>query len=327
MKQEEILQALQQGEYLSGEALSRRLGVSRAAVWKQIQALREAGYTIEARTKLGYRLLSAPDTLTEAELKSRLPGRSAPLFCFAQIDSTNSYLKQHAGEGLPDGTAVLADCQTGGRGRRGRSFLSPPGKGIYLSVLWRPGLPAGDILPLTALGAVAVCSAIENVCSVRPGIKWTNDLVLGGKKLCGILTEMSLEGESGCVESVIMGIGVNVSQTATDFPPELSSIATSLQQQLHAPVSRPALAAEILRQLDALRTRLGGDLSGDLAAYRRDCVTLGKEVQLLWKDSREEVLALDVDQQFGLVVRHRNGQLETIRSGEVSVRGLYGYLS
>ena len=180
---------------------------------------------------------------------------------------------------------------------------------------------------LTALGAVAACDAVERTCGVRPQIKWTNDLVLNGKKLSGTLTELSLEGESGALQYAVIGIGVNCNNTLEDFPPELRDVATSLYLETGKRVQRAALAAALIEELDKLYAALqSGDTASYLTSYRRDCLTLGREVQLLWQDVKEKVTALDVDDQFGLVVRRADGTVETIRTGEVSVRGLYGYV-
>lgn len=318
-----------EGAFLSGEEISRRLGLSRTAVWKAVDVLRREGYEIEARTGLGYRLAAAPDVLTEAEIRSFL-GETAvvgrELRCFAELDSTNNYLKTQTA--APDGTAAVADSQTAGRGRMDRSFQSPKGRGIYLSVLLRPPLPPERLLPVTALAGVAVCAAVERVCGVRPGLKWPNDPVLNGKKLCGILTEMSLEAETGRVQSLVLGIGVNVGQGPEDFSPEVRKMATSLLQALGQPVSRPRLTAALLEELDrAYAALLAGDLSAYLAAYRRDCVNLGKTVQLIpfGGGERETAQAVDVDGEFSLVIRGSGGRERTVRSGEVSVRGLWGY--
>lgn len=248
------------------------------------------------------------------------------LRCFDVIDSTNTYLKKVALEGAADGTVVISEHQTAGRGRMTRSFESPEGKGIYLSVLLRPQLPPEKLLPVTALAGVAVCDAVERVCGVRPGLKWPNDPVLGKRKVCGILTEMVLD-EKGR-PNVILGIGINVSQTAEDFSPEVSNLAASLFMALGRRVSRPALIAALLEELDRLYAALlADDLMAYLTAYRRDCVNLGKTVQLIGADgSWERAEAVDVDEAFGLVVRGENGELRTVRAGEVSVRGLYGYL-
>lgn len=319
-----------EGDFFSGEEISGQLGLSRTAVWKAVDALRREGYTIEARTGLGYRLVSVPDALTEAEIRSFLPptqvvGRT--LCCFDELDSTNTYVRQLALTGGADGTVVTANRQTAGRGRMDRSFQSPPDRGIYLSVLLRPALPPERLLPMTALAGVAVCDAVEQVCGVRPQLKWPNDPVLGGKKLCGILTELSLEGESGQVQSLALGIGVNVLQTREEFAPEIRETATSLAQALGHPVSRPALAAALIVAVDRLYAALQrGETAEYLTVYRRDCVNLGKTVQLLRPGGREVVTAVDVDDTFGLVVKKADGTQETIRSGEVSVRGLYGYV-
>jgi BirA family biotin operon repressor/biotin-[acetyl-CoA-carboxylase] ligase len=332
MSRETVLALLRThgGEFVSGEELSGQLGLSRTAVWKAVDALRRDGYDIEARTGLGYRLNGAPDALTEPEIRHFL-GETAvvgrELHCFDEIDSTNTYAKKIALTGAADGTVVVADCQTAGRGRMDRSFQSPKGKGIYLTVLLRPDLPPERLLPVTALTGVAVCTAIEEVCGVRPGLKWPNDPVLENKKVCGILTELSLEGESGHVQYLVVGIGINVSQTAADFTPEVAEMATSLSAALDRPVSRPALAAALIRALDRMYGDLkAGDLTEYLAAYRRDCVNLEKPVQLLSGEDRETVTAVGVDKDFGLIVRESDGTEKTVRSGEVSVRGLYGYV-
>ena len=332
MSRKQILELLRSEEgFLSGQELSRRLGLSRAAVWKAVEALRRDGYEIEARTGLGYRLSAAPDVLTEAEIRSRLGptetvGRT--LCCLEQVDSTNNYAKQLAQQGAPDGTAVLAESQTAGRGRMDRSFQSPRGEGIYLSVLLRPQVAPERLPPVTALAGVAVCAAVERVCGVRPGLKWPNDPVLNGKKLCGILTEVSLEAETGRLQSLVLGIGVNVLQRAESFSPEVREVATSRLQARGRAVSRPLLAAALLEELDRMNRDLrAGDLSEWLAAYRRDCVNLGRTVQLIpfGGGERETAEAVDIDGEFSLVVRLPDGGVKKVRSGEVSVRGLYGY--
>ena len=330
MSREKVLTLLREQEgYLSGEELSRELGLSRAAVWKAVEALRKDGYAIEARTGLGYRLTAAPDALTEREVR-RFLGQGGilgrELHCLDTIDSTNSYAKRIAMTGAPEGTVVIANDQTAGRGRMGRQFQSPRDKGIYLSVLLRPEMEPQRLMPVTAMAGVAVCDAVEKVCGVRPGLKWPNDPGIGNRKLCGILTEMSLEGETGRVQYLVLGIGINVGQEAEDFSPDVAAIATSLSAYLGRPVSRPELAAALIHELERLyETLKAGDLSDYLNAYRRDCVNLGKTVQLLGEE-REVVTAVDIDGEFGLVVRTGDGAEKTVRSGEVSVRGMYGYV-
>lgn len=332
MSKDRVLRLLQGGEeYISGESISETLGISRAAVWKAVDALRRDGYEVESRKSRGYRLLSAPDRLGETEIRACLGETKrvgCALDCFDRIDSTNAFLKRAASEtDAPDGAVAVADEQTGGRGRRGRSFLSPAGKGVYLSALLRPTLEPTRLLPLTGFAAVAICDAVERAAGVRPQIKWTNDLVLNGKKLCGILTELSVEGESGALQYVVVGAGVNVAHTSEDFSGELGDIATSLAIETGRRVSRAALAAAMIEELDRMYDALlRGDTGAYLDAYRRDCLTIGREVQLLWQDARERVRAVGVDDELGLEVIRADGSRETIRTGEVSVRGLYGYV-
>ncbi len=274
---------------------------------------------------------TAPDAMTEAEIRNYL-GETAvvgrELRCFDVLDSTNIRAKQLALEGAPGGTGVTADFQSAGRGRMDRSFQSPRGRGVYLTALLRPGLSPERLLPVTAMAGVAVCDAVEELCGVRPGLKWPNDPVLGGKKLCGILTELSVEGETGRVRHLVLGIGVNVLHDLEDFSPEVAEMATSLFLTLGRPVSRPALAAAEIRALDRLYADLLAEkLTRYLEACRRDCVSLGKTVQLISPDgSRETAQALDIDGDFSLVVRTAEGAVRTVRSGEVSVRGMYGYI-
>ena len=328
---ETILKLLRDGAVVSGGELSRRLGLSRSAVWKAVDSLRRDGYDIDAAPGRGYQLRAAPDLLTETEVRRFLGpvdiiGRE--IVCLDEIDSTNSECKRMAARGAPNGAVVIANGQTAGRGRMNRSFQSPKDKGIYFSVLLYPDLSPENLLPLTSLAGICVCAAVERVCGARPRLKWPNDPVLNGKKVCGILTELSMEGESGRVAYVITGIGVNVGQAPGDFSPDVAAMATSLSWELGQPVSRPRLAAAMIEELDKAYSALRcGDLSEYLAACRRDCVTLGKRVQLLSPDGRRETAeAVGLDERFGLIVRDASSAERVIRAGEVSVRGMYGYV-
>lgn len=251
----------------------------------------------------------------------RTVGRN--ILCLEEIDSTNDHGKRLVLEGAENGTVILADRQTAGRGRMDRRFQSPKGKGIYLTVLLRPTVPVEELASVTAMAGVAVCDAVERVCGVRPGLKWPNDPVLNGKKLGGILTELCFDPENGR-PCVVLGIGLNVAHE--EFPPEVAALATSLDREGCA-VSREKLAAALIRTLDELFSALeAGDREAYLAAYRRDCVNLGKAVQLIRGGERETAEAVGIDGQFGLVVRTAGGEEKVVRSGEVSVRGMYGYV-
>ena len=246
------------------------------------------------------------------------------LYYFNTIDSTNTRAKQMAAEGAPHGTVLVADCQTGGRGRMGRSFHSPAGSGIYLSVILRPECPAQDLMHLTCAVAVAAADGIEFATGLRPGIKWTNDLVVGQKKLGGILTELSLDSQ-GNAEYAIVGIGINCNQHAEDFPGDIREIATSLHLCTEKRIDRSSVVAQILVALEKMSKTLH-DTDAVLARYRSDCITIGKEISLLRGDEIRHGKALDVDESGALVVKFSDGQTQTVQSGEVSIRGMYGYV-
>ena len=238
-------------------------------------------------------------------------GRAAPVLFEERVDSTNLYLRRLAATAA-DGTAVIAASQTAGRGRMGRSFLSPAG-GLYLSVLLRPDCEAARLPSLTPLAALAVCRAVEGVCGARCGIKWPNDVLLDGKKICGILVESVLGGEKPCV---IVGVGINANTPS--FPEELRPVAGSIAAATGEPVELDALAAALLSQLDALYAQW---LSDGGREYRRLCVSVGREVLA----GGRRGLALAVGDDYSLRVRREDGTEEELRFGEVSVRGLYGY--
>ena len=330
MSRELVLSLLRDrpGEYVSGEQMSQILGISRAAVWKAIEGLRQEGYEVSSVRNRGYCLEFSPDCLREWEMAGalkdcRLGNR---LLCLEQIDSTNTECKRQALTGAPEGLAVLAQEQTAGRGRAGRSFQSPKDAGLYLSVLMRPALELAQVSDMTAWVAVAVCDAVEAVCGVRPQIKWTNDLILNGKKLCGILTELGLESESHRLDYLVTGVGINVNHGKEDFDGDVRDIATSLALELGHPVRRVDLAVSVLRELDRMYQRFPENKQEYLEKYRKDCITLGKQVQLITPVSRREARAVEIDDQFRLVVELPDGSREALSTGEVSVRGMYGYI-
>jgi BirA family biotin operon repressor/biotin-[acetyl-CoA-carboxylase] ligase len=240
------------------------------------------------------------------------------------IDSTNTEAKRLAAAGAPHGTICIADHQTGGRGRMGRSFHSPAGTGLYLSVLLRPECPASELMHLTCATAVAACDAVEHATGLRPGIKWTNDLVWGRKKLGGILTELSL-GQDGQVAYAVIGIGINCAQGAADFPKEIADIVTSLSLCTEKSVDRVAVAAALIDALRYMSAQLQ-EPSAFLDRYRTGCITLGQEISLVRGEEIRHGKALDIDEQGALLVQFPDGHTEAVNSGEVSVRGMYGYV-
>ena len=324
---EKVLELLRtaQGE-LSGEQISRALGVSRAAVWKAIEQLRRDGFEIAASTRRGYRLTFAPDTLSAARIAARLEGHpwSAQLHVMDSVDSTNNYLKALAAQGAPDGTSAIADRQTAGRGRRGRSFFSPEGQGLYLSVLLRPQARPDQLMHLTAMSAVAASRAVASVCGRSPGIKWTNDLVFGTRKLAGILTELSVVAETMETDYVVVGIGVNCAQSA--FPEELREIATSIRMECGTPVDRCALAAALLREFSRMEDALMTQRDAWLREFAENCVTIGRDVRILRAGTERAAHADGIGPEAELLVTYPDGTKDAVTSGEVSVRGMYGYL-
>ena len=242
-----------ENDYISGEHISRLLGVSRAAVNTAVKALRAEGYEISSSTNKGYHLDAVPNSISAQELAAYLDeARMQTVECLASVDSTNNRLRELALAGAPNGQVVLANEQTQEKAD-GACLASPQDNGIYLSILFHPDTLPTDIVEITAWTAVATNNAIEEVCGVRAGIKWVNDLVIDRKKICGILTEMSVESESGYIQYLIIGIGINVNEQAEDFPEEVRHIATSLAMETGKTHSRAALAAALIRELDSMQ--------------------------------------------------------------------------
>lgn len=258
-------------------------------------------------------------------LSAECPWRDT-LHWYDAIDSTNNKAKELAREGAPHGTVLIADYQTGGRGRKGRSFSSPAGMGVYLSVILRPKCAPADLMHLTCAAAVAMCDAVEQAAGFRPGIKWTNDLVFGRQKLGGILTELSADPKTGLTDYAIIGIGINCRQKAADFPPELQKIAASLSMVSNRDLAPCRLAAAMIEALVQMDRSLLTEKARIMDQYRKDCMTLGRDIVLLRSDEKRYGTAIDLDEDGGLVVRFADDTVHTVTSGEVSVRGMYGYV-
>ena len=239
---------------------------------------------------------------------------------FDCIDSTNTRAKEMVMAGAPHGTVLIADRQTGGRGRMGRSFQSPGGVGVYMSVILRFRCPAEQLMHLTCATAVAACDAVESAVGIRPGIKWTNDLVCGSRKISGILTELLCVSDEVCA---VVGVGINCCQQQQDFLPEIQGFAGSLSMVTGKPVDRSWVAAELICAMSRMDLN---EKTTMMNRYRKDCITIGKDVSLLRADEISHGHALSVDDDGGLVVQFQDGQIQTVQSGEISVRGMYGYV-
>lgn len=317
----QILSALRGPGNVSGAELAQQLGISRAAIWARIEDLRKLGYEIEASPHHGYRLTSAPDLLLADDLSSRLGSKvviGRQIQVFKETASTNDVVERMARDGAKEGAVVFAECQSKGRGRLGRKWHSPAGKGLYFSVLLRPVMRPMEATRLTVVAAIALVRAISSVTKVRPEIKWPNDLLVAGRKACGVLTELSAELDT--IKHLTLGIGIDVNQTPADFPPELHAIATSLRIAGGETISRPELATRILQELDHDYGRMRAGRFEELAdEWESHCSTIGQNVGIRVGDRvlRGRAESLDVD--GALLVRTQHGRLERVIGGDVTL--------
>lgn len=322
----EILEALRETDgYVSGQDLCNKFGVSRTAVWKVIKQLKEAGYEIEAVPNKGYHIVSAPDLMNKVELESirNTTWAGQEIYYYDVTDSTNIRAKELAEEGHPGGTLVVADRQEAGRGRRGRSWDSPSGTGIFMTLLLKPEMNPNHASMLTLVAAMAVARAISKCAGTEALIKWPNDIVIGGKKICGILTEMSAQFDF--INHIVIGIGINVHNE--HFPEEIAETAGSIFLQTGRRIRRAELIEQILEQFEHyyaifMETE---DLSGLVKEYNSILVNMNKSVRVLDPKEPFEGKAMGITKKGELIVDTWESR-KMVSSGEVSVRGLYGYV-
>lgn len=310
------------GEYLSGEELSRRLSISRTAVWKQINKLRDEGYEFEAVSRKGYRLLKVPDKLELSSIQETLNttifGRDIKLL--DTTATTQEEARTLAEAGAPSGTLVIAEEQTGGRGRRGRPWFSPARKGIWMSMILKPNCPLSFAPQLTLLTAVAICRAVRKRTGVEAGIKWPNDLLVAGRKICGILIESVCEDEM--IKYCIVGIGIDVNMDASDIPPELTDILTSLKIESGKEINRAALIASVMNDLEdlfELYVEEGFTPIGQL--WEALSVTIGKRIKVITPQGEKSGVAIELEDSGALKMLDDRGEMHTIYSGEVHIGG------
>lgn len=324
---EEILRLLRCADgYISGQELCNRFGVSRTAVWKAINQLKEAGYEIEAQQNKGYRLMAAPDLMTEAEIKSLLHTDwvAKEVLYFDTIDSTNTKAQELAEKGYPSGTLVVADKQESGKGRRGRSWVSPSGTGIFMTLMIKPDINPNNASMLTLVAALAVAKAITSVTGEEAMIKWPNDIVVNGKKVCGILTEMNAQFDY--INHIVVGIGINVHNES--FPEEISQMASSLMIEAGGKrFHRAQIIAETMSYFEQyydtfLKTQ---DLSALVREYDKLLVNRNKSVRVLDPKEPFDGKAMGITPKGELIVDTWESR-KLVSSGEVSVRGIYGYV-
>lgn len=319
-----ILSALRRSEDggVSGADLSRRLGISRAAIWARIEELRGLGYDIAASPHQGYQLLSVPDVLHADDLLSLVDGTTTvgrDIRVFQETSSTNDVVEKLARDGVKEGVVVFAEAQTRGRGRLGRQWLSPPRKGLWFSVLLRPDLRPQAATQLTVAAATALVRAIRDQTGITPEIKWPNDILIKGRKVAGVLTELSAELDQ--IKHLTLGIGVDVNLTAAEFPAELRKVATSLKIEAGRHIHRADLAATILRELDfdyeRIRARRFDQVSDEWEAH---CATLGRCVTIHIGDRLLQGVAEALDDDGALLLRTQHGRLERVIGGDVSLQ-------
>ncbi|MBU3804627.1 MAG: biotin--[acetyl-CoA-carboxylase] ligase [Candidatus Cellulosilyticum pullistercoris] len=325
MKDKVLAFLKEQEEYRSGEEISQKLGVTRAAIWKAIKKLQADGYEIESSTKKGYKLLSSPNVITPSEIKHNLCTEvlGQDIYYKGEIDSTNNQAKVLAREGAKEGHLIIAEHQSQGKGRLGRSWQSPAGTGIWMSLILRPHILPKYASQLTLIAGLSMCEVIQEITGLEAKIKWPNDIVVNGKKVCGILTEMSAEMES--INYIILGIGVNVNMAY--FPEELP-YASSLAIEGKKEYSRKAIIKAFLEkfEIDYKVYKKQPDLTPIMERYEKNCITLNRKVKLLV--SHEEVIAkaTGISNEGELLVTLEDGTMKVVSSGEVSVRGLYDYV-
>ena len=319
---EKLLALLEEnkGAFFSGEEIARTLQVSRAAVWKAVNALREDGYTIDAATNKGYRLSPDSDILSPQGIRRFLKPeyRNLNLTVLPTAPSTNALVREKANQGCPEGCVIVACEQTAGRGRYGRQFFSPADTGVYLSLLLRPtAYSPQQATCLTAAAAAAMCQAIEAVTGQQPGIKWVNDIFLRGKKVCGILTEAAVGLETGALDYMVLGAGVNLYPPAEGFPEEIQPIAGSVLNR-SCPEAKNRLVGEFLNRFWDFYTH--PECRAYLEDYRTRSLAIGQNVTVLSAGRAVSAYAYGIDDDFRLLVRYENGDTEALSYGEIRIQ-------
>ena len=313
-------------DYVSGQDLCEQLSVSRTAVWKQIQRLEAEGYQIEAVPRKGYRIIGWPDTIAADEVRSRLKTRriGQTVRSFASLDSTNQYAKKAGEENEPEGLLVIADEQTAGKGRSGRRWTTPPGTTVAMTLLLRPKIAPEHISMVTLVMGMAIAKACRDLYGVDARIKWPNDIVVSGRKLSGTLTEMS--AEMAAVNYIVIGVGINAN--LREFPEEIAQTATSLALELGRDVNRAELIAAVLDRFEQDYERFleTEDMSLLKDAYNEMLVNAGRSVKVLEPGKEYTGTALGINELGQLKVRREDETIEKVYAGEVSVRGIYGYV-
>ncbi len=309
-------------DYISGEELSQRMGITRSAIWKYIKSLRDEGYQIDSVTNKGYKLVDSNNVLNAIELEEGLQTKNLgkKIIFLQSVDSTNQEVKRQAVNDAPHGTVVVAEQQFMGKGRLGRMWSSPPGTGIWFSFLLRPQITPSEIAGITLAAGLGVCKAIRQFTGLNALIKWPNDVIVGNKKICGILTEMTAEDDR--VEYAVVGIGINVNMT--EFAPEIRNKATSIAVETGSPINRADLFKVVLKWVEYYIDMYLTDIEKSIIPeYTSLCATVGRQVTVTRGNNILRGNAVSVDSLGDLNVKLENGKIIAVNSGEVTVQGIY----
>ena len=329
MKHYEVLYLLKENrnDFVSGQLISEKLGVSRTAIWKYIKVLKDEGYTIDSSSKKGYKLISCPDILTFEEIKDYLNTKyiGKKIIHYESIGSTNTIAKKLAEQGEENGTVIIAEGQTAGRGRIGRAWSSPKYKSIYFSIILRPNVNPMEIPKITQIIAAAIIEGLKEL-KIEAKVKWPNDIVIGGKKVCGILTEMS--GELNKVNYVIPGTGINVNLNREDFQEDILNKATSLKIETGSTMDRKVILGTILNKFEPLYEEFvqKGTIESSIEICKNNSAAIGKNIRIIQNKNERQAKAVNLAEDGGLIVQYENGSFEKLISGEISIRGLDKYI-
>lgn len=323
MVKDEVIKYLEAniGKLISGGELSKNLNVSRTAIWKAINALKDEGYNIESKKNEGYILNTNNNILSKEIIKKNTTAKifGKEIDILKTVDSTNNYLKLKAQDKADEGLVAIAEQQTDGKGRKGKSFFSPAGSSIYMSVLLKPKIKISNINLITIIAAISVVEAIYNTTEIQTSIKWVNDVMYNNKKLCGILTEASIEGESGDINYIVLGIGINVKKI--NFPDDIKNVATSLGNITSIDYNRNELIGQLLTQLENNYNKLFSNNQCELInSYRNYLSMLGNEINVILSDSTYRAKALDIDENAHLIIQLPSGEITKINCGEISIK-------
>ena len=320
MYKEKILNVLRSSSsgFISGEELARKCGISRTMVWKHIKALEREGFGIEAVPSRGYRITSVPDVLRLEDVRHGLRTKTIgkEIHFFQEVTSTNTLAMGLAADGAPEGTVVIAETQTGGKGRRGRKWISPKGN-LYFSVVLRPNIPIHKAPLITLMGAVAVAEAIRTTCGLEAGIKWPNDILISGKKVSGLLTEMSAEQDR--IRHIVLGIGVDVNMEMGELPPDVYRLTTTLAAEVGTKINRTALLQQVLRDLERWYQKFLGNEKDVLNEWKKLNMTVGNRITVSGAGEALDGLAQGVDSDGRLIVRLDNGTIRALAAGDVTI--------